>query len=84
MKFTDDDLKRLKERLNDPIDDEIDKSLEALLRRLECAEKLANEFSNWKDIREHLKCDDSCADKPYFDEIRIAIEVWLQSKGEST
>ena len=50
--FTDEDVKRLKSRLNDPIDDEIDKSLQALIARLERAELFITKYFNddpmWK------------------------------------
>lgn len=85
--FTDDDLERLEERLDDPLESEDAYFLrhrgKALLARLEAAEKLAEEFSNWKDTREHLNCDSSCSDKPYFDGIRTAIGAWRKAAGKS-
>lgn len=73
MKFTDDDLKRFKERNAKPryAMQLRQEQWEALLARLEAAEALLNLW---------MQCDDDCEiDGSVFD---AAMKAWHESKGE--
>lgn len=77
MKFTDEDLKRLKDELDSTRDGPLKtgmfgfhrEQIEALLRRLECAEAISFIVRYSQILRTEMKPE---------------LEAWLQSKGETT
>lgn len=81
MSFTDDDLKRLKKSIDNRYSPQVSKptwdEIEAILARLEAAEKVCIEAAK-VDLTFFMRMP-----HPFFkDRINKAVEAWRASKGE--
>ncbi len=96
MSFTDDDLKRLKEMLALPTKpgtynivykDRYYGTLDALIARLEAAEKVVNAFKEYEDYGGPCNCavEYSCCEcnsESLYHDVKEAVENWRRAAGK--